>query len=104
MIISNDRAVKPTVEEMEQRPGDLLNMLKFNTLPGPVTARISGGAEYWIETLDVQTGLMRLDVSGRLDRMEFIEANMLIDGDGVEHNPDDFWLEDDQDNTKRKEI
>jgi len=78
---------------MKCRDGDKLNIEKFNSLPSPVTARLRGLGDYWIESLCVQTGLMRVDVCGKTDNCEFIDAVLLIDADGNEHNPDDFWLE-----------
>ena len=77
-----------------QECGDILNIVKFNALPGPVTARLIGGDEYWIESLCVRTGLMRLDVCGQIDLSDFSLVAALIDIDGNEHNPDDFWIED----------
>lgn len=75
------------------KDGDCINAPRFNRLPSPVTARILGGMEHWIETLDVQTGCTRLDVSGRIDLSHFSDVLMLIDSDGVEHDPDVFWLD-----------
>ena len=72
--------------------GDILDGLKFNSLPGPVTAKLVGGGEFWIEALDVQTGCMRLDVCGQTDLSCFGDVFELIDGDGEKHDPDDFWL------------
>jgi len=80
--------------DIKIQEGDLLKIKEFNELPSPVTARIFGGGEYWIETLDVQTGCMRLDVSGQIDLSEFSMVKMLIDANGNEYDPDDFWVED----------
>ena len=84
--------VKPTHPLLHQLE-DIIDLGKFNSLPSPVTARILSGAEYWIETLDVQTGLMKIDVCGQVDLTSFAEVLMLIDADGIEHNPDDFWMD-----------
>ena len=75
------------------KDGDILNGAKFNMLPSPVTARMYGGGEWWIETLDVQTGAMRLDVCGQIDLRHFSEVVELIDIDGGKHDPDDFWID-----------
>ncbi len=83
---------KPT-PNMEPKKGDILKLKEFNALPSPVTARMCGGGEYWIESLCVQTGFMRLDVSGQIDHSEFSMVKILIDSDGVEHEPDDFWID-----------
>jgi len=78
--------------DMGQKKGDLLNMKKFNELPGPVTARMCGGSELWIESLCVQTGAMRLDVCGQIDLSHFSEVIELTDINGGKHDPDYFWL------------
>jgi len=75
------------------REGDLLNSVKFNALPSPVTARMCGGGEWWIEMLCVQTGAMRLDVCGQIDLGHFSEVMELIDYNGGKHDPDDFWID-----------
>ena len=54
---------------------------------------MSGGGDWWIETLDVQTGCMRLDVCGQIDLSHFGEVMELIDIDGGKHDPDDFWID-----------
>ena len=79
--------------DVGRKSGDLIDMAKFNALPSPVTARLCGGGEYWIETLCVQTGCMRLDVSGQIDLSHFAEVMVLIDIDGEEYEPDDFWFD-----------
>lgn len=94
MIITDESTTsrgKPK-ESQGVEGGDILNMKKFNSLPSPVTARMCGGGEYWIETLCVQTGCMHLDVCGQLDLSHISELLMFIDANGNEHNPDDFYL------------
>ena len=72
---------------------DIIDIDKFNALPGPVAARIDFGAEHWIETLCVQTGCMRLDVCGKIQLSHFDHVRKLIDADGNEHNPDIFYID-----------
>lgn len=81
------------VIDLSRKYGDILDIKKFNELPSPVTAKLIGGGEYWIETLCVQTGAMRIDVCGMIDHMEFIDVLELIDINGKQYNPDDFWLD-----------
>jgi hypothetical protein len=78
---------------LQESKNDKLNMEKFNSLPHPITARLYGGGEYWIEILDVQTGCMRIDVCGKSQLSHFSDVKELIDIDGGKHNPDDFWME-----------
>jgi hypothetical protein len=81
-------------EPTARQNSDLLNLEKFNALPSPVTARLCGGSEYWITLLDVQTGCMHIDVCGKTDPSHFGDVVLLIDIDGNEHAPDDFYHED----------
>lgn len=96
MIITDSTTTSrgKVLDSQVTKKGDILNIEKFNELPSPVTARLMGGDEYWIDTLCVQTGLMRLDISGQIDLSEFCMVKTLIDSDGNEHDPDDFWIED----------
>lgn len=72
---------------------DLLDMEKINALPQPLLAKILG--TWWpINDICVETGLMRIDVCGLLDRKHFTDATMLRDDLGQEHDPDLFYLED----------
>ena len=95
MIICDHSPTKRDIPQIDPTPreGDVINMAKFNALPAPVTARLISGDELWIETLDVQTGFMRLDVQGQIDLECFSFVAMLIDIDGGEHDPDEFWLD-----------
>ena len=95
MIITDERTTSRGMPLQHQNPqkGDKLHMRKFNALPGPVIARFFGGGEWLIETLCVQTGAMRVDVCGKIDFEDFSMVSMLIDADGDEHDPDDFWLD-----------
>ena len=81
-------------EREKSSHADLINMEKFNALPGLVIARLFSGDEWCIESLCVQSSVMRLDVCGQIDISAFSLVAVLIDGDGNEHNPDDFWIED----------
>lgn len=72
---------------------DLLLMDKINALPQPLRAKISG--TFWeVHDIDVETGLMRINVSGLLEVTTFSSCTSIKDMEGVEHNPDDFYNED----------
>lgn len=77
----------------DYQAGDMLNIKKFNSLPSPVTAQLFGGDEHWIESLCVQTGAMRLDVCGLIDLEDFAMVKTLVDINGVEHNPEEFYVD-----------
>jgi len=72
---------------------DLLDIVKFNSLPGPITAIMAGGDEHWISLLCVETGLMHLDIQGQTDLAEFGGVIMLKDINGVEYDPDTFYTD-----------
>lgn len=74
---------------------DILDVDKFNSLPHPLMAVLWGcDSGITIETVCVETGCMRLDVMGQIDLSHFDNVKAVIDGDGVKHDADDFWLED----------
>ncbi len=70
---------------------DKLKLDALNALPHPLLARFVGGDVWPVETIDVETGLMRIDVCGMLDRKHFAEVTMITDSDGGEHDADQFW-------------
>lgn len=71
---------------------DKLNMEALNALPQPLVARFCGDQMWWpIEDIDVQTGLMRIDVCGKLQVKEFCDVMEFNDADGGRHDPDDFY-------------
>lgn len=74
---------------------DLLNMELINSLPQPFMVRLAGDKDFsWpLYDIDVETGLLRLDVCGKLDRHSIGEVAAFRDADGQEHDPDSFYLE-----------
>lgn len=72
---------------------DKLNMEAINALPHPLIARFCGGDRWPVYDIDVETGLMRIDVCGLLQVKEFCEVMEIHDADGYEHDSDDFWLD-----------
>lgn len=75
---------------------DLLNMEKINNLQHPISCRLlADKSDSLVETICVQTGLMRIDVWGQIDRRHFGEVMELVDANGNRYDADDFYLEDD---------
>lgn len=70
---------------------DKLDMNAINALQHPLSAVMIGGSRWPIYDIDVETGLMRLDVVGKLDVSHFVEVRTIIDGDHGEHDPEQFW-------------
>jgi hypothetical protein len=73
---------------------DKLRMDYINSLAQPFLAHLFGdGYKYpWpIVDIDVQTGLIRIDVCGKLQVIYFADISKIIDCDGNDHNPDTFY-------------
>ena len=73
---------------------DKLDMNAINSLEGPLQARFCGDTWIWpIYDIDVETGLMRIDVSGKTDIKHYSELAEIRDVSGATYDPDIFWLE-----------
>ena len=70
---------------------DKLNMGAINALQHPLMARFCGGDVWPVYDIDVETGLMRIDVCGLLQTKHFGDVTEVRDGDGGVHEPDDFY-------------
>lgn len=73
---------------------DLLDMAYINALPQPLVGR-QYGSDYWwpIYDIEVQTGLVRIDVCGKLDVKHIGDFARFRDDIGVEHHADDFYAD-----------
>lgn len=74
-------------------PEDLLDMAYINSLPQPFMGRMLGGSKWPVYDLDVQTGLVRIDVSGLLQVTHIAEFTMFSDAFGVEHSAEGFYAD-----------
>lgn len=73
---------------------DLLRMEYINSLPQPFFVRLCGSQDRWpVYDIDVETGLMRIDVCGKLDVKHIGEVADVFDCDGGQHDPDTFYFE-----------
>ncbi len=72
---------------------DRLKFDELNKLPLPIICRFIGGSEWPLYDIDVETGFMRIDVCGKLDKKHFVDVTHLTDADGIKHEADDFWHE-----------
>ena len=70
---------------------DKLRMDYINSLPQPFIVRFVGGDEWPVYDIDVQTGLLRIDVCGKLQVKHIGEATMFRDMDGTEHDAETFY-------------
>lgn len=73
---------------------DRLNMEKINSL-GQIYVRLS--MSWWpVESIDVQTGLFRIDVCGMLECHDWVDAFEFRDESGNVYDPEQFELEEAQ--------
>ena len=78
---------------MSGTDADKLRLDYINSLPHPLFARKYGDKTWWLPVwdIDVQTGLMRLDVMGKLDVSHIVDVAEFRDADGNSHDPDTFY-------------
>lgn len=74
---------------------DLLNMVYINSLPQPFMVRKAGDKDFnWpLYDIDVETGMLRMDVCGKLDIGHIGDVMEFKDADGVIHDADSFYCE-----------
>ena len=73
---------------------DKLRMDYINSLPQPFLIRFAGDKYWWpVNDFEVQTGLLRIDVCGKLQVKSLGEAMEIQDGAGDIHDPDSFYNE-----------
>jgi hypothetical protein len=73
---------------------DLLNMDLINALPQPLWVSKNGKDWWWpVHDICVQTGLVRIDVSGLLQVDHIADWLYVRDDAGVIHDPDGFYLD-----------
>lgn len=70
---------------------DLLKLDYINGLPQPFIAHFFGGDEWPICDIDVETGLMRIDVCGKLQVKHIGDVKFFLDADGTEHDSETFY-------------
>lgn len=74
---------------------DTLDEDIINGMPQPFIVRLCGDKETWwpLHDVDVETGLMRINVCGLLEVKRFSEVMEICDGHGRSHNPETFYLD-----------
>jgi len=80
-----------TIKPVKCERGDKLRIGFINTLPQPLIVRLIGGHEWLVYDIDVETGLMRIDVCGKLQVTHINEASLFRDMDGIEHEAETFY-------------
>ena len=72
---------------------DLLCIEYINSLPQPFMAHFYGGSKWPIYDIDVETGLLRIDVCGKLQISHIMEVKLIMDMNGDKHASETFYLE-----------
>lgn len=71
---------------------DLLDMAYINSLPQPFLGKTLGRGWWWpIHDIEVQTGLVRIDVCGLLDVKHITDFTVFQDGRGVVRSVEAFY-------------
>jgi hypothetical protein len=73
---------------------DKLNKAKLDALPHPLFAMRCGLDQWPIFDICVETGLVRIDVLGKLQTIDFAEILEIRDACDITHDGDDFYIED----------
>lgn len=72
---------------------DLLRMDYINSLPQPFVATFYGGDEWPVYDIDVETGLFRIDVVGKLQCCHIGDVAHFTDMDGDKHDSESFYCD-----------
>lgn len=70
---------------------DKLRFDHINSLPQPFIGRFFGGDEWPIYDIDVETGLLRIDVCGKLEVKHIGDVIFFRDDVGIEHDSETFY-------------
>ena len=73
--------------------GDRLKLDHINSLPQPFIGVFFGGDRWPIEDIDVQTGLLRINVCGKLQVKHIGDVKHFVDADGGIHDSDSFYVD-----------
>ena len=73
--------------------GDLLRMDYINSLPQPFFIRMHGHPGWWwpVNDIGVDVGILRIDVCGKLQVIDFSDVAEIKDDAGDLHDPGDWW-------------
>jgi hypothetical protein len=73
---------------------DLLRMDYINNLPQPFMVRFLGGHHEWeVCDIEVETGLLRIDVMGKMEVKRFEDVSYFVDMDGIKHDAETFYTD-----------
>lgn len=73
---------------------DLLREGYINSLPQPFIGIKLGRETGWpVETICVETGLMHIDVCGKLDCCHISDFKIFVDASGIQHDPETFYVD-----------
>ena len=72
---------------------DLLRMDYINSLPQPFIAVFYGGDDWPIYDIEVETGLLRIDVVGKLEVKDIGDVKFFIDETGTKHDSETFYCD-----------
>ena len=72
---------------------DKLRIDYINSLPQPFIATFFGNSEWPVHDIDVQTGLLRIDVCGMLQSEHIGAVKFFTDEAGEKHDAETFYTD-----------
>lgn len=72
---------------------DRIDLEKINSLEHPLIARMYGGDRWPVHDIDVETGLIRIDVCGKLQTKNFAEVSHLYEANNKPHVAHKFYVD-----------
>jgi hypothetical protein len=81
------------VKSVSSRGIDVLDMAYINSLPQPFLARERGGWEWEVHDIEVETGLVRINVCGLLSVRQISDFIGFQDINGVLHPAEGFYID-----------
>lgn len=70
---------------------DKLRLDYINSLPQPFVAHFFGGDEWPVYEIEVKTGLIMIDVCGKLQENRIGDVKFFRDMNGIEHDSETFY-------------
>lgn len=71
---------------------DILDMEYINSLPQPFIGCMWGNREWPVYDIEIETGLVRIDVCGMLDVKHIGDFKSFVDATGASHPSDGFFI------------
>lgn len=92
MYITSGEEKIPASSAIKNNEEDILNAELINSM-GHILVIDRNGSEYDVESICVQTGLLRFIVCGLVDVGEITDFSFVLGDDGIKRNVDSLFLD-----------